>query len=44
MLRSGSHKQFKHDRKPGLVTVAIQRSKEIPPRTLASIYKQAGWR
>jgi predicted RNA binding protein YcfA (HicA-like mRNA interferase family) len=41
--QSGSHKQFKHDEKPGLVTVPVHGSKEIPKRTLASIFRQAGW-
>jgi predicted RNA binding protein YcfA (HicA-like mRNA interferase family) len=42
--QSGGHKQFKHDEKPGLVTVPVHGSKQIPPKTLASIYRQAGWR
>jgi predicted RNA binding protein YcfA (HicA-like mRNA interferase family) len=40
---SGGHKQFKHDDKPGLVTVPVHGSKGIPKRTLASIYRQARW-
>ncbi|MBI3909372.1 MAG: type II toxin-antitoxin system HicA family toxin [Armatimonadetes bacterium] len=41
--QSGSHKQFKHDQKPGLVTVPVHGSKDIPPGTLANIFRQAGW-
>jgi predicted RNA binding protein YcfA (HicA-like mRNA interferase family) len=39
----GSHRQFKHATKPGRVTVAGKPSHTIPPGTLASIFKQAGW-
>ena len=39
----GSHRQFKHPRKPGTVTVAGKPSLDIPPGTLKSIMKQAGW-
>ena len=38
----GSHHQFKHPTKPGLVTVPHPRA-EIPLGTLRSIYKQADW-
>ncbi|MEX2558147.1 MAG: type II toxin-antitoxin system HicA family toxin [Actinomycetota bacterium] len=38
----GSHRQFKHPRKPGRVTVAGKRSDEVRPGTLNSILKQAG--
>jgi predicted RNA binding protein YcfA (HicA-like mRNA interferase family) len=41
--QSGGHKQFKHDDKPGLVTVPTHGSKDIPRGTLKSIYQQAGW-
>lgn len=37
----GSHRQFKHDSKPGLVTIAGHPSKELHPETLRSIWKQA---
>jgi predicted RNA binding protein YcfA (HicA-like mRNA interferase family) len=40
----GSHRQFKHDYKPGLVTVAGNLKQEIAPKTLKSIYRQAGLR
>lgn len=38
----GSHRQFKHKTKKGLVTVAAHKmSDEIAPGTLSSIFKQA---
>jgi predicted RNA binding protein YcfA (HicA-like mRNA interferase family) len=37
----GSHRQFKHPVKTGRVTVAGKPSAELPPKTLASIRKQA---
>ncbi len=39
----GSHHQFKHPAKPGLVTVKHPDS-DIPAGTLHSIKKQAGWK
>ena len=39
----GSHHQFKHLSKPGLVTVKHPDS-DIPAGTLHSIRKQAGWK
>ena len=38
----GSHRQFKHARKPGRVTVAGKPGDDLSPGTLNSIYKQAG--
>ena len=38
----GSHRQFKHESKPGTVTVAGAPRLEIPPGTLNAILKQAG--
>lgn len=38
----GSHRQFKHDSKPGLVTISGQFGHDLPPGTLNSILKQAG--
>ncbi|MGH2794446.1 MAG: type II toxin-antitoxin system HicA family toxin [Actinomycetota bacterium] len=38
----GSHRQYKHPTKPGLVTVAGKRSDELRSGTLHSILKQAG--
>ena len=37
----GSHKQFKHPRKAGRVTVPHPK-RDVPPGTLRSIEKQAG--
>ena len=42
--QEGSHKQFAHDKKPGVVTVPMHGSKDIPKGTLASIFRQAGWK
>ncbi|MEO6321454.1 MAG: type II toxin-antitoxin system HicA family toxin [Polaromonas sp.] len=39
----GSHHQFKHSARPGLVTVKHPDG-DIPAGTLRSIEKQAGWR
>ena len=38
----GSHRQFQHPSKPGLVTVAGKPGDDIAPGTLKSILKQAG--
>ncbi len=38
----GSHRQYKHPTKPGLVTIAGNLQNEIAPGTLNSIMKQAG--
>jgi predicted RNA binding protein YcfA (HicA-like mRNA interferase family) len=38
----GSHRQFKHNKIKGLVTIAGKLSDEIDKGTLNSIYKQAG--
>ncbi len=38
----GSHQQYKHPTKPGLVTVAGKPSKDVPPGVLNNILKQAG--
>ena len=37
----GSHRQFKHTKKPGRVTVAGKPSDDLAPGTLSSIMKQA---
>ncbi|MBL9081328.1 MAG: type II toxin-antitoxin system HicA family toxin [Planctomycetales bacterium] len=37
----GSHRQFKHPSKPGLVTVPGKPSDELAPGTLNNILKQA---
>jgi predicted RNA binding protein YcfA (HicA-like mRNA interferase family) len=38
----GSHRQYKHPDKPGLVTVPGNMKDELAPGTLNSILKQAG--
>jgi predicted RNA binding protein YcfA (HicA-like mRNA interferase family) len=38
----GSHRQLKHQAKPGTVTVSGKPSVDVPPGTLNSILKQAG--
>jgi len=38
----GSHRQYKHLTKPGVVTVAGKPSDDLAPGTLKSIFKQAG--
>ena len=38
----GSHRQFKHPIKPGLVTVVGSSNDDLAPATLNSILKQAG--
>lgn len=38
----GSHHQLKHPEKKGKVTLKHP-AKDIPPKTLKSIFKQAGW-
>jgi predicted RNA binding protein YcfA (HicA-like mRNA interferase family) len=38
----GGHRQFKHPRKPGRVTVSGQMNDNVAPGTLNSILKQAG--
>jgi predicted RNA binding protein YcfA (HicA-like mRNA interferase family) len=41
---SGSHRQYVHPSKPGLVTVAGKPSSTLKPKTEASILRQAGLR
>ena len=38
----GSHRQFRHPSKRGIVTVAGHPSADVPPGTLGSVLKQAG--
>ena len=38
----GSHRQYKHPSRQGLVTVSGHPNDDIPPGTLNSIMKQAG--
>jgi predicted RNA binding protein YcfA (HicA-like mRNA interferase family) len=40
--QSGSHRQYKHPAKPGLVTIAGKPSKDVPKGTAANILRQAG--
>lgn len=40
--QSGSHRIFRHETKPGTVTVAGHPGDDVPPGTLASIRRQAG--
>ncbi|HEV2232510.1 MAG TPA: type II toxin-antitoxin system HicA family toxin [Terriglobia bacterium] len=44
VVTKGSHRQFKHPTNPGRVTVAGHRNDDLPPGTLNSIQKQAGWK
>ena len=37
----GAHRQFHHPKKAGTVTVSGKLSRDIPPKTLNSILKQA---
>ena len=39
-----SHRQFKHETKPGKVTVNGKPSETLSQELLNSIWKQAGWR
>ena len=39
---SGSHRQYRHSAKPGLVTIPGQMNDDLAPGTLNSILKQAG--
>lgn len=38
----GSHRQYVHRSKPGLVTIAGKLSSDVPRGTLNSVLKQAG--
>lgn len=40
--QKGSHRQYKHPTKPGLVTVAGHPTATLAPKTLKSIHRQAG--
>lgn len=40
--QKGSHQQFKHPIKPGRVTVAGHPGHDVHPKTLATIFRQAG--
>jgi predicted RNA binding protein YcfA (HicA-like mRNA interferase family) len=38
----GSHRQYKHNQKPGRVTISGKLSNDLAPGTLNSVLKQAG--
>ena len=38
----GSHRQYKHLTKPGVVTIAGKSNEDVPKGTLNNILKQAG--
>ena len=40
----GSHRQFKHPKIAGVVTIPGKLGDNLAPGTLNSIYKQAGWK
>ncbi len=40
----GSHRQFKHPKKPGLITIAGKPNDELARGTLNSILKQGGYK
>jgi predicted RNA binding protein YcfA (HicA-like mRNA interferase family) len=40
----GSHRQYKHPTKPGLVTIAGKPGDDLAPGTVNSVLKQAGLR
>jgi predicted RNA binding protein YcfA (HicA-like mRNA interferase family) len=42
VAQRGSHRQFKHEQRPGRVTIAGKPSDTVPPGTLNNILKQAG--
>jgi len=42
VVTRGSHRQFKHPKKPGRVTVSGSLGDEMPKGTFASVKRQAG--
>ncbi|HTV92828.1 MAG TPA: type II toxin-antitoxin system HicA family toxin [Verrucomicrobiae bacterium] len=42
--QSGSHRQYRHDTKQGLVTIAGALGTNLPIGTYKNIMKQAGWK
>ena len=42
MRTRGSHRQYKHPKKKGLVTISGKPNDDIAPGTLNSVLKQAG--
>jgi predicted RNA binding protein YcfA (HicA-like mRNA interferase family) len=41
VAQEGSHRQFKHPKKPGRVTIAGNLGDDVPSGTLGNIYRQA---
>jgi predicted RNA binding protein YcfA (HicA-like mRNA interferase family) len=39
---TGSHRHYQHPTKPGIVTVPGHPNDDLHPKTLASVWKQAG--
>jgi predicted RNA binding protein YcfA (HicA-like mRNA interferase family) len=42
VYQKGSHRQYKHPRKKGRVTIAGHPGDDLAPGTLNSVFKQAG--
>jgi len=42
MRQAGSHRQYRHPTKPGVVTVAVAPGKDVPIGTLRNIFRVAG--
>ena len=42
VVTRGDHRQFKHPRKPGRVTISGNLGRDMPPGMLNSVLKQAG--
>jgi predicted RNA binding protein YcfA (HicA-like mRNA interferase family) len=42
VVMEGSHRHYKHPTKPGRVTVAGHLREDVHPKTLKSIFTQAG--
>jgi predicted RNA binding protein YcfA (HicA-like mRNA interferase family) len=40
----GSHRQYKHSQKPGVITIAGKPNDDLAPGTLNSILKQGGYK
>ena len=43
LRQTGSHGQWKHPSKPGLVTIVVKPGKDVPIGTLKSILTRPGW-
>jgi len=41
---TGSHRHFRHESKPGTVTIPVNLGRDMPPGTLKSVLDQAGLR